>query len=82
MIREGLSLLRIVTIDSRKVVPLTIESSIATSVSVGFTTPRVMSQMCKLGRVGHVEVAADGEMRPATACRRTYGWQLRLPYRE
>ena len=42
-IRDGSSRVSIVTIDSRSVVPRTIESSITTSVSSGKTVPRVMS---------------------------------------
>jgi hypothetical protein len=43
MIRCGLRRLSIVMIDSRSVVPRTMESSSTTRVSSGFTTPRVMS---------------------------------------
>ena len=43
MIRLGLSRLSMVMIDSRSVVPRTMESSTTTRVSLGFSTPRVMS---------------------------------------
>ena len=41
--RAGSNLVSMVMMDSRKVVPRTIESSITTSVSPGFSVPRVMS---------------------------------------